>query len=145
MSDREYPSRPIPGVGVLVFRGDDVLLIQRGREPRRGEWSVPGGAVEIGETVREAARREFREECGGDIRVGDLVDVVDIFGRDEEGRVKYHYVVADFLAEWIGGELNRGDDAMDARWFSADEIEKLDLPPWTRAVLDKARGMKDKG
>lgn len=141
-SDREYPSHPIAGVGVIVFRGAEVLLVRRGNEPRRGEWSIPGGAVEVGETAREAARREFREECGGEIRVGALVDVVDIFGRDEQGRVRYQYLVADFLAEWVGGVLHRGDDAMEARWFPPDELDRLALPSSTRAVIDKASALR---
>src|SRR5581483_8377349 len=105
MSAREYPEHPIPGVGVVAFREREVLLVKRGKEPRLGEWSIPGGAVETGETVRDAALREFREECGGEIQLHELVDVLDIMARDEAGRVKYHYVVVDFWAEWRGGEL----------------------------------------
>src|ERR687885_1274167 len=111
MSDtREYPARPICGVGVVVFDCDRVLLIQRGAEPRRGEWSIPGGAVEIGETVREAAVREVAEECGIEVELRELVDVVDIIARDEDGRARYHYVVVDYWADWSNGALAAASD-----------------------------------
>jgi ADP-ribose pyrophosphatase YjhB (NUDIX family) len=131
---REYPEFPIPGVGVVCFNEGNVLLVQRGKEPRRGEWSIPGGAVEVEESTRDAAMREFGEECGGSIELKELVDVLDLITRDETGRVKYHYVLIDFWAEWMGGELRAGDDVMDARWV---------MPPeWTRGVIEKAIGMR---
>ncbi len=138
MSSREYPSFPIPGVGIVCFKDDAVLLVQRGKEPRRGEWSIPGGAVEVGETMREAARREVFEECGGEIELRELVDVVDLISRDEDGRVRFHYALIDFWAEWRGGELRAGDDVMDARWVAPSDLEAYGLPSWTRAVIEKA-------
>ena len=144
MSSREYPLFPIPGVGVICFDADAVLLIQRGKEPRRGEWSIPGGAVEVGETVREAALREFREECGGEIVLQQLVDVLDLISHDDQGRVRFHYTLIDFWAEWIGGELHAGDDVMDARWVAPGELDAFGLPASTRAVIDKAIGMRAK-
>ncbi|HZQ06268.1 MAG TPA: NUDIX hydrolase [Anaerolineae bacterium] len=140
---REYPLHPIPGVGVIAFKDNTVLLVQRGKEPRRGEWSIPGGAVEVGETVREAALREFAEECGGDIELRDLVDVVDIFGRDDENKIRYHYIVADYWAEWRGGELYASSDVMDARWVSPDQLDEYGLPSYTRAVIEKAVQMRN--
>ncbi len=142
MSSREYPTFPIPGVGVVCFQNDAVLLIQRGKEPRRGEWSIPGGAVEVGETVRDAALREFAEECGGQIELYDLVDVLDLISRDEQGRVRFHYALIDFWAEWRGGELHASDDVMDARWVVPNDLDAYGLPSWTRAVIEKAIAMR---
>jgi 8-oxo-dGTP diphosphatase len=136
--DRAYPTRPICGVGVIAFWGHSVALVQRGKEPRRGEWSIPGGAVELGESIREAAVREFEEECTGKIDLRDLVDAVDIITRDEQGRVSYHYVVADFWAEWKGGVLAPASDVMDVRWVPLGELEAYLLPDWTRDVVQKA-------
>jgi ADP-ribose pyrophosphatase YjhB (NUDIX family) len=141
---REYPAHPIPGVGVIAFLDDKFLLIQRGKPPRAGAWSIPGGAVEVGEAVRDAARREFAEECGGDIELRDLVDVVDIFFEDDAGNMQYHYVVIDFWAEWRGGELQASSDVLDARWVSIAEVEQFDLPLWTRAVIEKAAALRAK-
>ena len=136
---REYPTRPIPGVGVIAFQDDRLLLIQRGKEPRRGEWSIPGGAIRVGEPLRDAALREFREECGGAIELRDLVDVVDIFMRDDAGRIRYHYVVVDFWAEWTGGALTPAmDEIADARWVEPRELPAFGLPPQTIAVIEKA-------
>jgi ADP-ribose pyrophosphatase YjhB (NUDIX family) len=125
-------------VGVIAFKEEAVLLVQRGNEPRRGEWSIPGGAVELGEPVREAAVREFSEECGGEIELHDLVDAVDIMTRDDAGRIKYHYVVVDFWAKWRGGTLRPASDVMDARWVKPLDLDVYGLPPWTRAAIDKA-------
>lgn len=137
-TSREYPTRPICGVGVLAFKDEAVLLIRRGKEPRRGEWSIPGGAVELGERVRDAALREFREECGGQIDLRDLVEVVDIFIPDGAGQLKYHYIVIDYCAEWRGGDLTLSDELLDARWVRSHELDQLGLNPATRAVVDRA-------
>lgn len=142
MSSREYPHYPIPGVGVICFNGDTVLLVQRGKEPRRGEWSIPGGAVEVEETTREAAVREFTEECGGTIALRDVVEVIDIVARDDRGRVQYRYVLVDFWAEWLGGELRVGDDAMDARWVKPSDLDAYHIASDTRAVIEKAIGLR---
>lgn len=142
MSSREYPTFPIPGVGVVCFLGESVLLVRRGKEPRRGEWSIPGGAVELDETTREAALREFGEECGGACELGGLIEVLDLIQRDEQGRIKYHYVLIDFWGEWLGGQLKAGDDVMDAHWVSPRELDSYGLPSWTRAVIEKAIALR---
>lgn len=144
MSSREYPSFPIPGVGVICFKADTVLLIRRGKAPRLGEWSIPGGAVEVGETVRDAARREFGEECGGEIELRELVDVVDLVQRDEQGRVRFHYALIDFWAEWLAGELHPAGDVTDARWVAPAELGSYGLPSSTRAVIDQAIAQREK-
>ena len=130
--DRLYPRRPIIGVGVVVWRGDRVLLIQRGKHPRKGDWSIPGGAQEIGETVAEAGRREVLEETGVDVEVTGLVAIVDSIRPDEEGRIRSHYTLVDLVGEWRGGELRPGDDADDCRWVALDELDAYRL--WSETV-----------
>lgn len=143
--DRSYPSRPICGVGVVAFRDNEVVLIRRGKEPRRGEWSIPGGAVELGEGVRDAALREFQEECGGKIRLRDIVDAVDIISRDAQERVAYHYMVVDFWADWETGAITPASDVMEARWVPLQELDVYQLPPWTREVIEKAVLIRRRG
>jgi len=129
---REYPERPMVGVGVVVWREDEFLLIQRGKPPRRGAWSLPGGAQELGETVRETAAREIREETGVEIEVKELIDVFDTISRDDEGRIRLQYTLIDFTAEWQSGDAVAGDDAMGVRWVKMDEIAEYNL--WTETA-----------
>ena len=112
---REYPKRPIFGVGAIVFKGNDVLLIKRGRPPGKGDWSLPGGAVELGESAKAALVREVREETGLEVVPKKLIAVVDIIGRDGGGAVRHHYAVADYKCEVSGGTLKAGGDAAEAR------------------------------
>lgn len=135
---REYPSAPLPSVGVVVCAEDRVLVVRRGQEPSLGKWSIPGGVVELGETVREAARREVLEECSLEIEVGDVVDVLDSIVRDEKGRVRYHYVLVDLLATCVSGELTVGSDIDDARWVTEEELVELDLTKSLLPVVRKA-------
>ena len=136
---RLYPQRPIVGVGVVVWRDDRVLLIRRGQPPRRGEWSLPGGAQAVGETVFEAARREVLEETGLAVEVLGLVDVVDSIHRDESGRVRYHFTLVDVHAEWRGGEARPLDDAAAVAWFDLEELPRLGLWSETDRVIRFAR------
>jgi ADP-ribose pyrophosphatase YjhB (NUDIX family) len=129
---REYPDRPFVGVGVVVWRGDEVLLIERGKSPVSGNWSLPGGKQELGETVRETAHREIKEETGVDIEIVDLLDVVDLVRRDDAGRVRFHYTLVDFTARWQAGELVAGDDASDARWVRYEDLGNYKL--WDETV-----------
>lgn len=135
---REYPLRPICGVGAVVRRGDEILLIQRGNPPRRGDWSLPGGAVELGETLWEAVTREVGEECGIEITIIELLDTFEFFQRDNNGRVQYHYIILDFAAEYVSGEVHAASDVLDARWVTAHDLNELPLPAKTREVIDKA-------
>jgi len=130
--NRQYPERPIVGVGVVVWRGDQVLLIRRGKPPRQGGWSLPGGAQKLGETVFETARREVREEAGLDIDVIDTVAVVDSINRDDGGRIEYHYTLVDVVAEWRDGEPQAGGDAAAAIWADAGNLDPYDL--WRETV-----------
>lgn len=139
MNTREYPDRPWIGIGVIVFRGDDVLLVRRGKPPRQGEWSVPGGAQHLGETAEAAARRELREETGIEVGPLTLAVVVDALSQDRDGRTRFHYTIIDFAGRWVSGEPVAGDDVSDARWFSPAELPALDL--WAEALraIDESR------
>ena len=122
---RLYPDRPVVGVGAVVLGDGKVLLVRRANPPRRGEWSLPGGAQETGETVFEAARREVREETGLTIEILGLVDVVDSIHRDEDGRVRYHYTLVDVFARAAGGGPAAAGDAAEAAWFDLDRLPPL--------------------
>ena len=139
---RAYPARPIIGVGVVVWHGDRVLLVQRGRPPRQGQWSLPGGAQQLGESLAEAARREVLEETGLTVDLGDVLATVDSIEHDPEGRVRYHYTLIDFTAEAHGAELVPGDDAADARWFELDHLEALGLWSETLRIIELARSRR---
>ena len=139
---RRYPSRPVVGVGVVIWRGDNVLMVRRGRSPGEGRWSLPGGGQEIGETVFEAARREVREETALDVEVLGLVDVVDSIRRDGDGRVEYHYTLVDVLAEWRAGEAKPLDDAAEVLWVGLDELARLDLWSETERIIRLAHELR---
>jgi 8-oxo-dGTP diphosphatase len=134
---REYPDAPRVGVGAVVLHEGRVLLVRRGRAPALGLWSVPGGLVELGETTVDAARREVEEETGLDVRIAGLVGVLDRVTRDAEGRVRYHWVLIDYLAvpESID-TLTAGSDAAEVRWVTIDEVDRL---PITEGLVDMIR------
>jgi ADP-ribose pyrophosphatase YjhB (NUDIX family) len=132
---REYPDRPFVGVGVVVWRGDEVLLIERGKGPRSGAWSLPGGAQELGETVQEAAHREIKEETDIEIDVTGLLDVVDLVRKDGDGRVQLHYTLVDFSAEWRSGEAKAGSDAAAVRWVPLADLDQYELWDETQRVI----------
>jgi len=111
------------------------LLVQRGKPPAESQWAIPGGSIELGESLQEAAEREIREEAGIVIRAGDPVFAFDTVRRDDAGRIRFHYVIVDVAAEYVSGELKAGDDAADARWVSSDEIDDLSINVLTRDVL----------
>ena len=133
---REYPDQPRVGVGAIVLDGDRVLLVKRGRAPGAGKWSLPGGLVHLGETTREAVVREVAEECGLAISVKDVAGVVDRVVRDEAGRIRYHYVLVDYLAFPDSTRVMPGSDAADAQWIEIDRIVELDT---TEGLLDMVR------
>lgn len=139
---RKYPAQPILGVGGLIFRGDDVLLIRRGKEPGYGQWSIPGGAVMLGETLREAVVREIREETHLEVEVVGLVKVLDRIFRDSAGRVAYHYVLADFLCLARPGEAIGDSDALEARFVPLEEISRYQLPAITLQVIRRAARLR---
>jgi 8-oxo-dGTP diphosphatase len=134
---RKYPVAPIPSVGAVVLKGHRVLLVRRAHEPSKGKWSIPGGVVELGETLQEAAQREVKEECGVQIEVGDIVEVRDAIVHDQAGRVRFHYVLIDVEARYRSGELAVGSDAEDARWVSEEELAVYDLTEGLLPVLQR--------
>ena len=135
---REYPDAPVAGVGGVVIRGDEVLLVRRAHAPRQGEWSLPGGHLELGESLAEAVRREVLEETGVEVEVGPLVEAFDRVHRDEAGRVRYHFVIVDFLCRPVGGAVQAGDDAADARWVARTAVAALGVNAHAHAVIEKA-------
>jgi 8-oxo-dGTP diphosphatase len=143
IKNTEYPERPIAGVGVVVFRNEEVLLVKRKRAPYKGQWSIPGGKQELGETVTQAARRELMEETGVEVNELTLIDVVDIIVRDEEGKILYHYIVADYRAHWLSGECSSGDDAQDVQWFNLNKLGSISLLYKTRKIILEAAGKPD--
>ncbi len=135
---RSYPDRPYVGVGIVVFRGDEVLLVERAKPPIRNRWSIPGGAQEIGETVHEAALRELMEETSLEADLIGLIDVVDSITRDQDSRVQFHYTLVDFAAEWRSGEAAAADDVVAVRWVPLADLEAMGL--WTETVRIIRRG-----
>jgi 8-oxo-dGTP diphosphatase len=143
MSDgRAYPVRPVVSVGAVAIDGDRVLLVKRGHEPLKGAWSLPGGVVELGETLEAALVREVREETCVEVEVGPVVEVLDRISRDPTGRVEYHYVIVDYLCRPIGGTLVCGSDADDARWVSRGDLAGYEMTSKTTAVIARAFEMR---
>ncbi len=140
---REYPARPIVAVGGLVFRGRSAVLVKRGKQPGLGQWSIPGGALHVGESLSDGVIREIREETGLDVRVGPLVEMVERIVPDEEGRIQYHYIILDYLCFSSSGEPAPSSDAADARLVPPEEWPDYDLPGITMRVLDKALKMAE--
>jgi 8-oxo-dGTP diphosphatase len=135
---RKYPDRPIVGVGAVIVDGDRVLLVKRAHEPLKGEWSLPGGAVEVGEPLEAALVREVREETCLDVTVGPVVEVLDRIGRDANDRVEYHFVIVDYLCRVVGGTARCGSDAEDVRWVERTDLATYHLTTAASAVIDKA-------
>jgi 8-oxo-dGTP diphosphatase len=134
---REFPKLPLVGVGAIIVDGDRVLLVKRAHPPIQGQWSIPGGVLEVGEMVREAAIREAREETGLIVEPGELLGVYDRILRDPEKRVQYHYVLIAFLCRATGGQLQAATDAAEVRWFTRKELPALNLAEDTQDVIQK--------
>jgi len=139
---REYPSRPLIGVGAVIVDGSRVVLVRRGSPPARGEWSIPGGLVKTGETLKEAVTREALEETELSVEPGDLLELLERIFPDESGRIQYHYVLADFLCRVSKGQLKAGSDALEAEWVDRDRLHEFHLAEPTLRVLLKAFAMK---
>src|SRR5580658_352165 len=139
--NREFPSTPLVGVGAIIIEGPiadaRVLLVKRAHPPLQAQWSIPGGVLEVGELVREAAIREAREETGLIVEPADLLGVYDRVLRNAELRVQYHYVLIDFLCRWVGGVLRAASDAAEVRWFTSEELPALNLAEDTLHVIQK--------
>ena len=137
---REYPEQPLVGVGAIIIEQDRVLLVKRGHPPLLGEWSIPGGVLEVGETLREAAVREALEETGLTVETADLLGVYDRILRDADERTLYHYVLIDFLCRRVAGEPQASGDADEVRWFTREEAANLSLAEDTLDVIRKGFG-----
>lgn len=134
--------KPVPAVGTVCFRGEEVLLIRRGTKPMAGNWSIPGGKIEFGERTADAALRELNEETGVTARLVGLVDVVDgIFTSRSSGDVTRHYILFDYAAVWLSGEPVAGDDAAHAEWISPDRLAALEIWDETRRIIAAAKAM----
>jgi 8-oxo-dGTP diphosphatase len=134
---REFPEQPIIGVGAIIIQDSRVLLVKRAHPPIQGEWSIPGGALEVGELVREGAVREAQEETGLIVETGELLGVFDRVLRDRDQRVEFHYVLVDFLCRPVGGALQAASDAAEVRWFTREELPGLRLAEDTQEVICK--------
>ncbi len=135
---REYPDRPCVGVGAVIVDAGRVVLVKRGAPPLKGEWSLPGGAVEVGETLEECVAREMREETGLDVAVGPVIEVFDRITHDAGGRVQYHYVLVDYLCWPVGGVLRAGSDVDDAALVGPHDLERYALTSKATAVIGRA-------
>ena len=133
--NRIYPKEPVCAVGAIIFRQDSVLLVKRGKEPAYGKWSIPGGAVHLGETLENAIIREVREETCLEVRPIQLAKVVDRISRDEEGSIRYHFVIVDFLCEVLNGEPKPCSDAADIGYFAVTNLDVLNMTEGTAAVI----------
>ncbi len=140
---REYPDRPIVGVGAVIVDRGRAVLVRRGTEPLRGEWSIPGGVLEIGETLRAGAEREALEETGLTVKAGEVLGVFDRVVPGENGRTRFHYVLIDFLCQRISGELHAGGDAAEARWVTLDELPAIELAEPAAGLIRKALGTRN--
>ena len=136
---REYPDRPWVGIGCIVFREEAVLLVRRGKPPRIGQWSLPGGAQHVGERAEEAARRELREETSIEVGPLALAYVFDAINQDEDGRARYHYTIIDFAALWLEGEARAGDDVSEVAWALPHELVAYDLTEAAHEAIAAAR------
>jgi ADP-ribose pyrophosphatase YjhB (NUDIX family) len=135
--NREFPEVPLVGVGAIIIEDARVVLVRRRHPPLQDEWSIPGGVLEVGELVREAAIREAREETGLNVEAGELLGVYDRILRNPEQRVRYHYVLIDFLCRRVAGELASASDAAEVRWFTREELPALELAEDTLDVIRK--------
>ena len=144
MSRREYPDRPVVGIGAVVIRDGKILLVKRGVAPSKGLWAIPGGALDLGETLQQAAEREILEETGVTIRAREPIYAFDFFERDESGRIRFHFVIVDVAADYISGDVKGADDALDARWLAPADLDLLPVSKNTIKLLQAIGFIKKK-
>jgi len=136
--DRRYPKRPLIGVGALIFQRDRILMAQRGKDPLKGWWSLPGGALETGESLADAVRREVLEETGLEVRPLEVFEIFERIMRDADGRPEYHYVLIDYTCRVTGGRLRAGDDVVHVEWVRRPDLRKMQITEGTLGVIEKA-------
>ena len=136
---REYPRQPVVGVGAVIIKDGKILLVKRGNEPNRDMWSIPGGIVKVGEGLIEALKREVEEEVGLKIDVGDVACVSEEI-IEENGKIRFHYVIIDFFAEVVGGELKPNSDALDAKWVDLNDIDSLEVVDFVKKLVKRLKG-----
>lgn len=141
---RFYPDQPVIGVGAVLICKGKILLEKRKGEPGRGKWSIPGGLVELGERIEETVIREVKEETGLDVESPELIDVVDNISVDDDGRVRYHFVIVDYFVKLKGGTLKAADDAEELRWVAFNQVEKYDLTKTFRGFFERNREKLEK-
>lgn len=134
---REYPDRPVVGVGAVIVRDGRALIVKRAHEPRKGEWSLPGGMLDLGESLADAARREVKEETGLDVELGPIIETFDRVHRDADGRIRYHFVIIDYVCWPLGGEAVAGSDAEDVAWVAPDELHRYGVNAHAADVIRK--------
>lgn len=142
-SSRRYPAHPLLGVGALIFRRDSILLVERGREPLKGYWSLPGGLVETGELLTAAVTREILEETGLRIKPVEIFEIFERIIPDAAGHTEYHYVLIDYLCKVVGGELNAADDVSNVQWVRRTALKNFRLTEGTLGVIEKAFGSRE--
>ena len=145
LSGREYPERPLVGVGGVVIASGRALLVRRGGPPLEGQWSIPGGMLEVGETLLEGVRRELLEETGIEVRVGALIEVFERINVDQDGKTRYHFVVLDYLCEAVGGQARAGSDVSDVAWASPSELAGYSVSETATRVILQAFEMAEQG
>ncbi|MCL7394995.1 MAG: NUDIX hydrolase [Thaumarchaeota archaeon] len=139
---KEYPKMPVVAVGALILQDHNILLVKRVNEPGKGKWSIPGGTVELGESLKDAVVREVYEETGLVVEVLELLDIIEVIRKDDAGNIAFHYVILDYLARPVGGNLRAASDASDVLWASVDEAMNMEITESLRAMLRK---LKEKG
>ncbi|HJU41259.1 MAG TPA: NUDIX hydrolase [Vicinamibacterales bacterium] len=132
---REYPAHPAVGVGAVIVRDGRALIVRRAHEPRKGEWSLPGGLVHLGESLGDAVRREVKEETGLDVELGPIIETFDRVHRDDQGRIRYHFVIIDFVCWPATGDAVAGSDAEAVAWVTASEIDRYGVNTHAKAVI----------
>ena len=142
-NNRQYPILPVPAVAGLIFsESNSIVLIQRGTPPAQGKWSLPGGVITLGEKPEEALKREIDEECGIQIQIESILTVVSRIIRDRTGRIQYHYIITDFICQYLSGDLTPGSDARDGGWFQPHQLESVDLTKGLMEVIETGLAKK---
>ncbi len=141
----KYQPYPQIGVGAVVFKDNKILLVKRKNPPAKNQWAIPGGRLQLGETLREACQREILEETGINIKVGELIYSFEVIERQPNGQVIFHYVILDFLADYLSGKAIPGDDAVEVGWFSPQDLKSININPYTQKLLEEKLHFYKKG